>query len=166
MENTEIGLPAQSQSLLSRRASFNSRRHETIICAHMCFGAATANPPQPHDAGLLPQGVRRHCCRRRFRPAEGAAAPAFRGCESMDSQLGRMTAYPLAPINLRACAKVGCGPLPAGLIRAARAIVVGAKAAPRPKPVEQPTRFCLSIYRGTAGTLGFAIPPGLLSLGP
>jgi hypothetical protein len=30
-------------------------------------------------------------------------------CESMDSQLGRMTAYPLPPINLRACAKVGCG---------------------------------------------------------
>jgi len=58
------------------------------------------------------------------------------------------------------------GALPAGLIRAARAIVVGAKAVTRPKPVEQPTRFCLSIYRGTAGTLGFAIPPGLLALGP
>jgi hypothetical protein len=28
------------------------------------------------------------------------------------------------------------------------------------------TRFCLPIYRGTAGTLGFAIPPGLLALGP
>ena len=55
--------------------------------------------------------------------------------------------------------EVGKGALPAGLIRAARAIVGGAKAVTRPKPVEQPTRICLSIYRGTAGTLGFAIPP-------
>ena len=55
--------------------------------------------------------------------------------------------------------KVGKGALPAGLIRAARAIVGGAKAVTRPKPVEQPIRICLSIYRGTAGTLGFAIPP-------
>jgi hypothetical protein len=50
------------------------------------------------------------------------------------------------------------GALPAGLIRAARAIVVGAKAVTRPKPVAQPTRFCLSTYRGTAATLGFALP--------
>jgi len=67
----------------------------------------------------------------------------------------------LVPANV----KVGCGELSAGLIRAARAIVVGAKAVTRPKPVEQPTRFCISIYRGTAGTLGFAIPPSLLALG-
>jgi hypothetical protein len=33
------------------------------------------------------------------------------------------------------------------------------KAVTRPKPVERPTRICLSIYRGTAGTLGFAKPP-------
>jgi hypothetical protein len=38
-------------------------------------------------------------------------------------------------------------------------MVGGAKAVTRPKPVEQPTRICLSIYRGTAGTLGFAKPP-------
>ena len=56
----------------------------------------------------------------------------------------------LVPANV----KVGCGELPAGLIRAARAIAVGAKVVTRPKPVEQPTRFCLSIYRGTAGKLG------------
>ena len=36
----------------------------------------------------------------------------------------------LVPANV----KVGCGELPAGLIRAARAIVVGAKAVTRPKP--------------------------------
>jgi hypothetical protein len=29
--------------------------------------------------------------------------------------------------------------------------------------VEQPTRFCLSFYRGTTGTLGLSIPPGLLA---
>jgi hypothetical protein len=54
---------------------------------------------------------------------------------------------------------LGDSTLPAGLIRAARAIVGGAKAVTRPKPVEQSTRICLSIYRGTAATLGFAIPP-------
>src|SRR6266478_7686619 len=48
---------------------------------------------------------------------------------------------------------VSFGALPAGLIRAARDIVGGAKAVTRPKLVEQPTRICLSIYRGTAGTL-------------
>jgi hypothetical protein len=33
--------------------------------------------------------------------------------------------------------------------------VIG-KAVTRPKPVERSTRICLSIYRGTAATLGFA----------
>ena len=47
--------------------------------------------------------------------------------------------------------------------RAVRAIVVGAKAVIRPKPVEPPTRFYLSINRGTTGKLGLPIPPGLLA---
>jgi len=47
-------------------------------------------------------------------------------------------------------------------IRAARTIVVGAKAVIRPKPVEPPTRFYLSIDPGTAGKLGLPIP-GLLA---
>ena len=53
---------------------------------------------------------------------------------------------------------LGDSTLPVGLMRAARAIVGGAKAVTRPKPVEQSTRICLSIYGGTAATLGFAKP--------
>jgi len=53
---------------------------------------------------------------------------------------------------------LGDSTLPAGLIRAARAIVGGDKAVTRPKPVEQPTRIWLSIYRGTVATHGFAKP--------
>jgi hypothetical protein len=55
-----------------------------------------------------------------------------------------------------------CG-ITGGLIRAARAIVVGAKAVIRPKPLEPPTRFYLSINRGTAGKLGLPILSGLLA---
>ena len=44
-----------------------------------------------------------------------------------------------------------------------RAIAAGAKAVTRPKPVEPPTRFYLSINRGTAGKLGLLIPLGLLA---
>ena len=53
---------------------------------------------------------------------------------------------------------LGDSTLPVGLIRAARAIVGGDKAVTRPKPVEQPTRIWLSIYRGTVATHGFAKP--------
>ena len=49
-----------------------------------------------------------------------------------------------------------------GPIRAARAIAVGAKAVIRPKPVEPPTRFYLSINRGTTGKLGLPVLPDLL----
>jgi hypothetical protein len=55
-----------------------------------------------------------------------------------------------------------CG-ITGGPIRAATAIVVGAKVVIRPKPLEPPTRFYLSINRGTAGKLGLPIPPGLLA---
>jgi hypothetical protein len=55
-----------------------------------------------------------------------------------------------------------CG-ITSGPIRAARAILVGAKAVIRPKPVEPSTRFYLSINRGTAGKLGLPIPLGLLA---
>jgi hypothetical protein len=40
-----------------------------------------------------------------------------------------------------------CG-ITGGPIRAAKAILVGAKAVIRPKSVEPPTRFCLSINQG------------------
>ena len=50
-----------------------------------------------------------------------------------------------------------------GPIRAARAIAVGAKAVIRPKPGEPPTRFYLSINRGTPGELGQPIPLSLLA---
>jgi len=37
------------------------------------------------------------------------------------------------------------------------------KAVIRPNRFERPTRFYLSINRGTAGKLGLPIPPGLLA---
>ena len=55
-----------------------------------------------------------------------------------------------------------CG-ITGGPIRAARGILVGAKAVIRPKSVEPPTRLYLSINRGEAGKLGLSIPPGLLA---
>ena len=64
--------------------------------------------------------------------------------------------------GLRVGQRWQCG-MADGPIRAARAIVVGAKAVIRPKPVEPPTRFYLSNNRGTAGKLGLPIPPALLA---
>ena len=55
-----------------------------------------------------------------------------------------------------------CG-ITGGPIRAAGAIVVGAKAVIRPKPVEPLTRSYLSVNRGTAGKLGLPIPLSLLA---
>jgi hypothetical protein len=55
-----------------------------------------------------------------------------------------------------------CG-ITGGPIRAAEAIVVGAKAVIRPKPVEPLTGFYLSVNRGTAGKLGPPIPAGILA---
>jgi len=65
--------------------------------------------------------------------------------------------------DLRWQAEVASGALSAGLTRAARAIVIDAKAVTRREPVEWPTRFYLSIKRGAAGKLGLAMPPGLLA---
>ena len=90
------------------------------------------------------------------RPGEPAPAGPHRG-----QIFTTAASYPISfAYRIRV---VSFGALPAGLIRAARAIVVGAEAVTRPKPVEQPTRFYLSIYRYTVGELGLPIPLGLLA---
>src|SRR5689334_17281979 len=96
---------------------------------------SAGNPHAAFDA----EGAGNVAASKCFDPSRRASPRPYLGAPGVETPLGDST-------------------LPAGLIRAARAIVGGAKAVTRPKPVEQSTRICLSIYRGTAATLGFAKP--------